>query len=169
MIKTIRLAGIEVGSIVDGPGLRFVIFTQGCRHNCKGCFNPETHPFQGGTETDVEAVIKQIKGDPIIKGVTFSGGDCFEQAEACAYIAREVKKYGLDVWAYTGYTFESIQVNMKYRTGWEEFMRQIDVLVDGKFEIAKKDLTLQYRGSSNQRLIDAQNSLLTGAAVLFEK
>ena len=162
MQKTIRLAGIEAGSIVDGPGLRFVIFTQGCRHNCKGCFNPETHPYQGGTETDVEAVIKQIKGDPIIKGVTFSGGDCFEQAEACSYIAVEVKRQGLDIWAYTGYTFEYILENMNQNPGWKEFLTEIDVLVDGKFVIEEKDLTLCFRGSANQRLIDVKNSIQSG-------
>ncbi|MDD3230355.1 MAG: anaerobic ribonucleoside-triphosphate reductase activating protein [Oscillospiraceae bacterium] len=168
MKKKIRLAGVDHSSIVDGPGLRFVIFTQGCRHACRDCFNSETHSFHGGSDVDADDVIKQIKSMSIIKGVTFSGGDCFEQAEACAYVAKEVKGRGLDIWAYTGYTFEQILENIEQNPSWKEFLNEIDILVDGKFEIEKKDLTLCFRGSANQRLIDVKESLLCGTAVIYE-
>ena len=136
----VRLAGVIETSINNGEGIRKVIFAQGCKHHCKGCFNPDTHDFNGGYECDTEKIIERINNDYMIDGVTFSGGDSFEQAEAFAHIAKNINK-DLTIWCYTGYTLQQIIDN-------------IDVLVDGKFEEDKKDRNLKYKGSSNQNIIE---------------
>lgn len=165
MKNKVRLSGILFESLVNGEGIRRVFFSQGCKHNCKGCFNPHTHPFDGGELMDMDELLFDIKQNPMLKGVTFSGGDCFEQAEAFSYMAKEVKKLGLNVWAYTGYTFEYILDHCKERTGWEDFIKNIDVLVDGKFEEDLKAEGLRFRGSSNQRIINVPQSLKTGQVI----
>lgn len=156
----IRLAGpIQSDSIVDGEGIRTVIWTQGCVHNCYGCHNPETHSFQGGILTDTEDVIQilsKLKGQD---GITLSGGDPMCQAEACLQIARYAKKIGLNIWCYTGYTFEQLLVMSKTKLAILELLKNIDVLVDGKFILSEKSLDVQFRGSRNQRIIDVQKSL----------
>ena len=148
----VRLAGIVETSINNGEGIRKVIFAQGCKHHCKGCFNPDTHDFNGGYECDTEKIIERINSDYMIDGVTFSGGDPFEQAEAFAHIAKNINK-DLTIWCYTGYTLQQIIDNID-RPGWEELITNIDVLVDGKFEEDKKDRNLKYKGSSNQNIIE---------------
>lgn len=158
--KKIRLAGIAYESLVNGPGMRRVFFAQGCRHNCKGCFNPSTHDFNGGELKDTDDLIAQIKINPLITGITFSGGDPFEQAEEFAYMADKIKKLGLNIWCYTGYTFEHILYNTQ-NTHWRSLINNIDVLVDGKFEESKKDSKLRFKGSSNQRIIDVKVSLIS--------
>jgi len=148
----VRLAGVIETSINNGEGIRKVIFAQGCKHHCKGCFNPDTHDFNGGYECDTEKIIERINNDYMIDGVTFSGGDPFEQAEAFAHIAKNINK-DLTIWCYTGYTLQQIIDNI-YRPGWKELITNIDVLVDGKFEEDKKDRNLKYKGSSNQNIIE---------------
>lgn len=148
----VRLAGIVETSINNGEGIRKVIFAQGCKHHCKGCFNPVTHDFNGGYECDTEKIIERINNDYMIDGVTFSGGDPFEQAEAFAHIAKNINK-DLTIWCYTGYTLQQIIDNID-RPGWKELITNIDVLVDGKFEEDKKDRNLKYKGSSNQNIIE---------------
>lgn len=148
----VRLAGVIETSINNGEGIRKVIFAQGCKHHCKGCFNPNTHDFNGGYECDTEKIIKRINSDYMIDGVTFSGGDPFEQAEAFAHIAKNINK-DLTIWCYTGYTLQQIIDNID-RPGWKELITNIDVLVDGKFEEDKKDRNLKYKGSSNQNIIE---------------
>lgn len=148
----VRLAGIIETSINNGEGIRKVIFAQGCKHHCKGCFNPDTHDFNGGYECDTEKIIERINNDYMIDGVTFSGGDPFEQAEAFAHIAKNINKE-LTIWCYTGYTLQQIIDNIN-RPGWKELITNIDVLVDGKFEEDKKDRNLKYKGSSNQNIIE---------------
>ena len=162
---TVRLAGIAYESLVNGPGLRRVLFAQGCIHNCKDCFNPDTHCFDGGEDYDVEDLIKDIKGNPLLKGITFSGGDPLEQADKFAYIAVKAKETGLDIWSFTGYSYEHILENAQKRTGWKEFLNSIDVLVDGKFISELQDDGLRYKGSTNQRIIDVKDSLKLGAVV----
>jgi len=147
----VRLAGIVETSINNGDGIRKVIFAQGCRHHCKGCFNPDTHDFNGGYECDTDKIIKRINDDYMIDGVTFSGGDPFEQAEAFAHIAKNINK-DLTIWCYTGYTLQEILDNIN-KPGWKDLITNIDVLVDGKFEEDKKDRNLKYKGSSNQNII----------------
>lgn len=154
-MKEIRLSGIAYESLVNGPGMRRVFFAQGCRHNCTGCFNPETHDFKGGEAMDMDMLIEDVKENPLLKGITFSGGDPMEQADKFIYMAKEFKKLGLNIWCYTGYKFENIVEDKVKR----EFLSYIDVLVDGKFEENLADENLKYRGSANQRIIDVQKSL----------
>lgn len=162
MDNMIRLSGIAYESLVNGPGMRRVLFAQGCNHNCKGCFNPDTHEFSGGSLMNMDDIIYDILDNPMLKGVTFSGGDPWEQAEKFAYIAYKLKKADLNVWSYTGYTFEYILENKDKRKGWSDLLDYVDVLVDGKFEEDKKKEGLRFRGSSNQRIIDVQKSIKTG-------
>lgn len=162
----IRLAGICPNTLVNGEGMRKVIFTQGCRHNCKGCFNPETHSFDGGELYDCNEVILSTIKDPLIKGVTFSGGDPMEQALSCAYIAKALKNRGLNIWSFTGYRFEEL-INSD-KEGVKEFLEYIDILVDGKFEESLQIEGLRFKGSSNQRIIDVQESLRNKKVTLYK-
>lgn len=150
----IRIAGIIEESIVDGPGIRLVVFTQGCNHNCKGCHNPETHAFDGGELIAVDKIIKMIKENPLLDGITFSGGEPFDQAKECSVLAKRVKALGLNIVTYTGYTFEEMLEREEFRS----LLEETDILIDGKFEIDKKTQMLKFRGSENQRIIDLKNS-----------
>ena len=157
----IRLASpITYDSIVDGPGLRAVIWTQGCNHNCKGCHNPQTHDTCGGHSVDSLKIISEIYKLRLHRGITLSGGEPFMQSEALLDVAKECKNLNLDVWAYTGYTFEDLtdKKNPNYFNN-INLLRNIDVLVDGRFIETKKDITLRFRGSINQRIIDVKKSL----------
>ncbi len=167
-MSKIKLSGIEPESIVDGPGFRYVIFTQGCKHNCKGCHNPETHDPEGGYWENTDNLIKEIKRNPLLKGITLSGGEPFDQAEALVDFVAEIKKCGYDIFAYTGYTFEQLLAGKEKRPAWIELLELCDVLVDGKFEIENKSLELLFRGSSNQRLIDVKKSLASDTVVIAE-
>ena len=138
MSKKIRLAGIAYESLVNGPGMRRVYFSQGCRHNCEGCFNPDTHDFNGGEERDMDELIEDALDNPLLKGITFSGGDPLERAEEFAYMAKAFKKAGLNIWCYTGYTFEDVLEKMKKDNNIKDLIENIDVLVDGRFEKDKK-------------------------------
>lgn len=168
MDKKILLSGILHESLVNGPGIRRVIFAQICKHDCKNCFNPETHSENGGEWKEIDPIIKDIVDNPILSGVTFSGGDPWEQASKFAYMANRIKKErnnDFDIWCYTGYTYEYILKNKVKRNGWEELLNNIDVLVDGKFEDDKKIFGLKFRGSSNQRIIDIKKSLKIGEVI----
>ena len=163
----IRLAAdLQIDSIVDGEGLRTVIWTQGCSHNCPSCHNPNTHDFNGGDLVDVEDVIDCLYGLEGQNGVTFSGGDPMFQPKSCAIIAKKVHELGMNVWAYTGFTFE--ELIEKGNKDILEFLSEIDVLIDGKFELSKRTLDLPFRGSSNQRLIDVPKSLENHKIILYE-
>lgn len=164
----VRLAGIIHESLSNGKGLRRVLFAQGCKHNCKGCFNKHTHDFNGGQVFDADEIVRDIVQNPMLRGVTFSGGDPLEQAESFAYIAKELKEAGKDIWVYTGYTYEHITENIFKIEGLKELLNNIDVLVDGKFELDKKDEKLKFRGSSNQRIIDVKESLKTSKLVVLD-
>lgn len=168
----IRLArGIQTDSIVDGPGLRAVVWTQGCKHDCKGCHNPTTHTFNGGFAVDIDVIKEKIKKLYLHRGITFSGGDPMEQPDECNEIAKFARGIGLDVWCYTGYTYEELLSNegLRYNRGWRKFLDNIDVLVDGKFIEKERSLNLYFRGSRNQRVIDVQESLKLGRVVLVDK
>lgn len=154
----IRLAAdLQEDSIVDGNGIRTVIWTQGCSHNCPSCHNPSTHSFDGGELVDVEDVIERIKNLSNQDGITFSGGDPMFQAKACSIIAKKIHELGMNVWAYTGFTFEELLD--KGNKEILDFLSNIDVLIDGKFELSKKSLDIKFRGSTNQRVIDVPSSL----------
>lgn len=167
MSKTVRLAGIAYESLVNGPGMRRVFFAQGCKHKCKGCFNPETHSFDGGEIMDMDKLIKDVLDNPILKGVTFSGGDPIEQAHSFAYMAKAFKNSNLNIWCYTGYTFEKLLEVMKVDTAISELLNNIDVLVDGRFEINNKEEGLRFRGSTNQRIINVKESLNQNKVVIM--
>ena len=154
----IRLAAdLQIDSIVDGEGIRTVIWTQGCSHNCPYCHNPNTHDFNGGDLVDVEDVVERLEELEGQTGVTFSGGDPMFQPKSCAYIAKKVHELNMNVWAYTGFTYEEL-INSN-NSDILDFLNEIDILIDGKFEIDKKSLNLEFRGSSNQRIIDVKKSL----------
>lgn len=168
MSKNIRLSGIAYESLVNGPGMRRVFFSQGCKHNCKGCFNPDTHSFDGGEEKNMDELIKDVLRNPMIKGVTFSGGDPFERAEEFSYMAKKFRENNINVWSYTGYMFEDIMSNLDIRNGWKELINNIDVLVDGRFEEDEKEEGLKFRGSSNQRIIDIPKSIKSNKIVILD-
>ncbi len=162
----IRLAGpIQSDSIVDGEGIRTVIWTQGCIHNCYGCHNPETHSFDAGILTDTEEVIRMLDHLKGQDGITLSGGDPMCQVKACLEIARHAKKIGLNVWCYTGYTFEQLLKMSEIKPSILEFLKYIDMLVDGKFILEQKSLEVKFRGSKNQRIVDVQKSLEAHRAI----
>ena len=162
----LRIAGIVHESFVDGPGIRLVVFTQGCNHHCPGCQNPQTHDFNGGRFSDVEEVIAALDENPLYDGVTFSGGDPMDQAEALVPYARAIKERGLNLVIFTGYTYERLMELSVGRPGLFELLSFADILIDGPFIMAKKSLELKFRGSSNQRIIDVPRSLTEGNVVL---
>lgn len=161
----IRVSDVTYDDLSNGPGLRTVVWAQGCLHNCKGCHNPETHNLSGGLCLDSNVITSLILKRPGQSGVTFSGGDPMEQSEICAEMARKLRMNGKNIWAYSGYLFEDIIEDESKLS----FLREIDVLVDGKYNIHNKDITLPFRGSSNQRVIDVQTSLIQGEVVLISK
>ncbi|MBU5437357.1 anaerobic ribonucleoside-triphosphate reductase activating protein [Tissierella sp. MSJ-40] len=167
-MEHIRIAGIEEESIVDGPGIRLVVFTQGCKHNCKGCHNPESHSLDGGNNMSIEDIVEKIKENPLLSGVTISGGEPFLQAKTCAILANKVKEMGLNTMTYTGYTFEEIIERIDINKGWRELLYETDILVDGRFDINKKSLLLKFKGSKNQRIINVAESLNNNEIVLAE-
>lgn len=163
----IRLAAdLQIDSIVDGEGIRTVIWTQGCSHNCPLCHNPSTHSFTDGELVDVIEVIERLEDLTGQDGVTFSGGDPMFQPEACSILAKKVHELGMNVWAYTGFTYEDLIKSKNKHI--MEFLKEIDVLIDGKFEIDKKSMDLLFRGSSNQRIIDVKKSLDLDKIILYE-
>lgn len=165
MAARIRIAGIIKESIVDGPGIRFVVFAQGCRHNCPGCHNPATHPLSGGSFVEVEDIINQMKNNPLLDGITLSGGEPFEQAEAFSELAEMAKNSGYNVMTYSGYTYENILINKSMNPGWSKLLNLTDTLVDGEFRLEEKSLLLQFRGSLNQRIIDVRQSIALNETV----
>ncbi len=158
----LNISGISDDSIVDGPGLRYTIFVQGCPHHCPGCHNPQTHSFEGGQQRTLDSLMKEIRGNPLLYGVTFSGGEPFEQAKVLASLGYELKKNGLNVMTYSGYTYEQLLQRAGKEQGVAALLDATDILVDGPYLEAQRDLTLLYRGSSNQRLIDLAAMRLAG-------
>ena len=160
----LRISGIVNDSIVDGPGLRYTIFTQGCPHNCPGCHNPQTHDYKGGRKMSIKKIEKEIKDNPLLYGVTFSGGEPFIQAKLLLPIAKYVKEQGLELASYTGFLYEElISGKIPYA---KELLSFIDILIDGKFVLSQKSMDLRFKGSRNQRTIDVQKSLKEGKVVL---
>ena len=151
---TLRVAGLVEDSIVDGDGFRFTIFVQGCKRRCPNCQNPETQPLEGGHEETLEALLQRIRQNPLLTGVTFSGGEPFLQPAPLAALARDVHALGLDVWSYSGFTLDELLARAEKDKATAALLNEIDVLVDGPYEEAERDLTLHFRGSRNQRVID---------------
>ena len=167
--NTIRLAGVVRESIVDGPGLRFTVFCQGCPHGCEGCHNPATHDFEGGYDCEISKIIAAVDENPLLDGVTFSGGEPMCQPEAFTVLAEELKKRNLNIMVYTGYTYEELLKLAETRPAVGKLLELADYLVDGRFILAERDLTLPFRGSTNQRILDMKQTLAAGKPVLAEK
>lgn len=189
---TISLYGTVPDSIVDGPGLRYAVFVQGCSHHCPGCHNPESQPAEGGTETTLAALLADIRANGLAHDVTLSGGEPFEQPKACAALAAELKRNGYGIWCYTGYLYDDLagraeaartQQAQREEAGLTgnaltegiaddlavgDLLDSIDVLVDGPFVESRKSLELKWCGSSNQRLIDVPATRRTGSVVEWQ-
>lgn len=166
MRKMIQTAGIVNDSIVDGPGFRYALFVQGCPHHCPGCHNPQTHPFEGGTELSPEEILQAMGKNPLLRGITFSGGEPFCQPEALAYLAKEVHKNPRwNVVSYTGFVLEDLLASEDPHV--KELLQEIDILIDGPYIEAQRDLTLLFRGSANQRIILMKPTLETGKITLY--
>ena len=162
----IRVCGIERESIVDGPGFRYVLFVQGCPHRCPGCHNPESHDFEGGTDMTAEEVFADIMKNPHLRGVTFSGGEPFEQVPAVLKLAGMIKEAGLSLMSYSGYTLEELRGRQDAET--DELLGMLDILVDGRYVESLRNLTLIYRGSENQRVIDMNKTREAGEIRLYQ-
>ena len=167
--KLIRLAGIAENSLVNGKGLRKVFFSQGCSHHCEGCFNQHTWEFAGGRMFDMDELVQKVKDEPFLDGVTFSGGDPFQQADKFAYLAKKLHEANINIWAYTGYTFEELMKLAQTNPHIKQMINNVDVIVDGRFMKDKMSENLKYCGSSNQRVIDVKSSLNENKIILFKE
>ena len=160
-----RIAGFVEESIVDGPGFRIVIFFQGCAHHCYGCHNPETWDFEGGKEVSFDLIKKIIDDNPYADGITLSGGDPLYQIDASTEIAEYAKSKGLDVILYIGFLFEEVLEMTKANQRLKDLLNNVDTLIDGPFILEQRHLSLKFRGSSNQRIIDVKKSLMQNKIV----
>lgn len=161
----LRLAGIVNESVVDGPGIRMVVFVQGCPHHCPGCHNPDSHDPEGGYEVLTDRLITLLPDGKLVKGLTLSGGEPFAQAGALSIVAAAAKKKGLSVMTFTGYCYEQLLERVALLPEIKHLLEQTDILVDGLYKQEQRDLGLAFRGSANQRLIDVQASLRAGYPV----
>ena len=155
-------SGIVGDSIVDGPGIRTTFFCQGCPHHCEGCHNPETWEFGCGTDMATEDMVAIVKSNPLCRGVTFSGGEPFAQAEGYLELAKALKAAGYEVASYSGYTFEQL---LHGTPAQKKLLETIDILIDGPFVLAQRSLELVFKGSKNQRILDVPKSLAAGQAI----
>lgn len=162
-----RIANTVNDSIVDGPGLRFAVFTQGCKHQCPGCHNPETHDTLGGQEVSVEEILSLMGKNPLMEGLTLSGGEPFLQAADCARLATAAHQAGLTVWTYTGYRYEVLEA--AGNPDWDALLGETDVLVDGPYVEQERSYGLPFRGSRNQRLIDVSKSQKAGKVIVWDR
>jgi len=162
----IRVAGIQKESIVDGPGIRYVVFAQGCPHRCKGCQNGETHDFSAGYDLPIEKIAEDTLKNPMLSGVTFSGGEPFSQPVGFYRLALLLAGRGLDIIAFSGYTYEELLVLAESDPSVRDLLGAVDFLVDGRFELENRDLTLDFKGSSNQRFIDMERTRAEGRVVV---
>jgi anaerobic ribonucleoside-triphosphate reductase activating protein len=167
MNELINVGGIEAESIVDGPGFRYVIFVQGCEFRCPGCHNARLQSFEGGRLTSIDSTLNEMRANPLLDGITLSGGDPFTQAEVCAALAEEVHAMGLSVVTFTGFLWEDLIDSG--RADWRRLIEASDILVDGPFIQELRNIDLRFRGSSNQRLIDVPASLDEGKVLVLEE
>ncbi len=167
-VLPVRLYGIIRESIVDGPGLRFVVFVQGCPHHCPGCHNPESHAPDGGFATTTERIWDNLVKNPMLRGVTFSGGEPFLWAKELAEVGRCAVQRGLDVMTYSGWTIEQLREKAKTDGNVRDLLAVTRYLVDGRFEQDKRDLTLRFRGSRNQHIWDLSAGFEQDKAVLLD-
>ncbi|MBS4030037.1 MAG: radical SAM protein [Clostridiales bacterium] len=162
----VKLAGIEKNSVVDGPGLRSVVFAQGCPHHCPGCHNPQTLDPEGGTWYNLDELAAELCADNSVRGITFSGGEPFRQAGAFAALAAYLRERKLEILIYSGYTYEGLLAKATGDPDIEKLLAAGDILIDGPFIVEERDPSLAYRGSRNQRVIDLKQTSLKGEVVL---
>lgn len=160
----IQIAGLVNDSIVDGPGLRFGVYVQGCSHQCRGCHNPQSHDYNGGITMDTREIWEKILANPLLDGITFSGGEPFEQPLPLVELGEKAKEAGLNLWCYTGYTIEELLTANQDK---KALLSLVDVLVDGPFLEEERSLELKFKGSKNQRILDIPKTLATGQPVEF--
>lgn len=165
--ETMRIYGVVTDSIVDGPGYRTAIFAQGCPHHCPGCHNPESHDPNGGSDWTLDAVESKFTGNPLLDGITLTGGEPFCQPAACAELARRAHDKGLNVWTFTGYLYEKLLEMAAEDEAVSTLLERTDVLVEGPFLLAERSLELLYKGSKNQRIIDMNKTRAEGGIVLY--
>ncbi|MDO5582408.1 MAG: anaerobic ribonucleoside-triphosphate reductase activating protein [Planctomycetia bacterium] len=156
--RKLRIAGTISESVADGPGLRFVVFLQGCPRSCPGCHNPQTQDMNGGYEITIGEILSEIRKDPLLTGITLSGGEPFLQASALVPFLKECRALGLDVITYTGWTFE--QLTAANNPDWNALIAESDIVVDGPYIQEQRSLQIKFRGSKNQRMVDVSLSLL---------
>jgi len=166
-MRKLRVAGIKEESLVDGPGIRMTLFVQGCPFNCYGCHNPEARDPEKGVEMETREIIKRLDEHRGLDGVTFSGGEPFMQPVPLAEIGKEARQRELHLMTYTGYTFEELMELGLNHPPTRELLWVTEVLVDGPYRHDEKDVTLAFRGSRNQRLINVPLSLEKGVPVIF--
>lgn len=164
----IRIAGVIKESTVDGPGFRYVIFTQGCPHHCEGCHNPETHDMNGGKLESITTLAEDITKNPLLKGITLSGGEPFMQAKKLAKLVSLIDLKRYSVMTYTGFKYEYLISNANDDNGYLELLKLTDVLIDGKFMKDLKSSSAKFRGSTNQMAIDVKSSLKENRIILHE-
>ena len=160
-----RYHNITKDDMKNGDGLRAVLWLAGCPHRCPGCHNPQTWAFEGGQPTTAQALFEDFQKDPILKGITFSGGEPFCQPEPLTELAKLVHGAGKDVTIFTGYTYE--QLLEKQDPAVDALLAQCDLLIDGPFILEQRNLELRFRGSENQRLIDMKKTRQAGCVVLL--
>ena len=166
MCNKIKIAGIVEESIVDGPGIRFVIFTQGCPHKCVGCHNPQTHDFNMGRYENIDKLAQKIDENPLLSGITLSGGEPFLQSLELSKLIEKIKNKNLNVITYTGFTYEEL-IQSKNKDVLD-LLNKTDILIDGKFILELKDENLMFRGSSNQRAIDVKKSMKENRIIEYD-
>ncbi|WBW98304.1 anaerobic ribonucleoside-triphosphate reductase activating protein [Oceanirhabdus sp. W0125-5] len=166
--EKINVAGFLENSLVNGEGIRSVLFVSGCTHNCEGCHNRAMQNKEYGEPIELDNVYERImKNYPLINGVTFSGGEPFENSDILHKLAEKIKNNSdMNIWCYTGYRYEDL-INSGRRE-WKELLKNIDVLVDGKFLKELKDESLRYRGSKNQRVINVQESIISNSIIKLD-
>lgn len=164
--ETIRIAGVVKESTVDGPGFRYVVFTQGCPHNCKGCHNPDTHDFKGGRLVSIDKLVEDINKNPLLKGITISGGEPFMQPKQVYNLISKINKDKHTIMVYTGFEYEALIEKAKENEYVYKILENTDILIDGKFEETLKSENVMFRGSTNQRAIESKNSIKAGNVVL---
>lgn len=164
----IRIAGKTPESIVDGPGIRYTLYVQGCPHHCEGCHNPQTHDFNGGRDADTDNILDEILENPLLDGVTFSGGEPFCHANVLADLGEKIKKNGLSLMAYTGYTIEYLISHANDENGYLKLLETLDYLVDGPFVLNLKSYEAKFRGSTNQRIINVRETLSSKEIVIAD-
>ena len=160
---TLRVLSIVPGTSVDGPGLRTSIYFAGCAHKCEGCHNPQSWDFAGGKKMTVSEIVRIVEENGF--NVTFSGGDPLYQIPALTKLAGELKLRGYDIWCYTGFQFEQLRED----SSMAELLPMLDVIVDGPFVLQQRDLTLLFRGSANQRIIEVGETLRCGVISLWQE